>query len=129
MPVLFAIGIWHLIRRLREYFRYYTYKPEDIHYSITQDEEGPVQPFTRFAAYAFMIGGYGVSVGLGLLIGWYAEDFFADLALLFRQHVTPAGSSTFSPTALIISDLIFYPPIAVLIIDTLHVVASRIDTG
>jgi hypothetical protein len=129
MAVLFAIGIWHLIRRLREYFRYYTYKPEDIHYSITQDEEGPVQPFTRFAAYAFMIGGYGVSVGLGLLIGWYAEDFFADLALLFRQHVTPAGSSTFSPTALIISDLIFYPPIAVLIIDTLHVVASRIDTG
>jgi hypothetical protein len=30
---------------------------------------------------------------------------------------------------LIVSDLIFYPPIAVLVIDSLHAVASRIDTG
>jgi len=29
----------------------------------------------------------------------------------------------------VISDLLFYPPIAVLIIDTMHAVASRIDTG
>ncbi len=129
MAVLFAIGVWHLIKRLREYFRHYTYKPEDIHYSITQDEQAPDQPFTRFAAYAFLIGGYGLSVGVGLLIGWHAQDFFSDLTLLFRHHVTPASGSTFSPAAFIISDLIFYPPIAVLIIDTLHSLASRIDTG
>jgi len=30
---------------------------------------------------------------------------------------------------MIISDLIFYPPIAVLIIDTMHALASRIDAG
>ena len=129
MAVLFAMGVWHLVKRLREYFRHYTYKPEDVHYSITQDEPAPDQPFTRFAAYAFLVGGYGVSVGVGLLIGWHAQDFFSDLTLLFRHHVTPSGSSSFSPTALIVTDLIFYPPIAVLIIDTLHAVASRIDTG
>ncbi len=130
LATLFIAGVWHLIRRLREYFHNYTYKPEAIHYSITQDENGPSQPFTRFAAYAFLIGGYGVSLGLGLLIGWHAQDFFADLTLLFRHHAPPGGTgASFSPAALIISDLVFYPPIAVLIIDSLHAVASRIDTG
>src|SRR5204863_5568700 len=39
LVTLFMTGVWHLIRRLREYFRYYTYRPDDIHYSITQDEK------------------------------------------------------------------------------------------
>ena len=126
---LFALGVWHLIKRLREYFQHYTYKPDAVHYSITQEDDSPQRPFTRFSAYAFMIGGYTISLGLGLLIGWKASDFFSDLTLLFRHHVPAAGGTGFSPTALIISDLVFYPPIAVLIIDTLHSVASRIDTG
>jgi len=129
LAALFIAGIWHLITRLREYFRHYTYKPEAIHYSITQEDKAPSQPFTRFSAYAFLIGGYGVSLGIGLLIGWQAQDFFSDLALLFRHHASTAGSGGFSPTALIVSDLVFYPPIAVLIIDTLHALASRIDAG
>ena len=129
LATLFIGGVWHLIRRLREYFQHYTYKPDAIHYSITEEGESPAQPFTRFSAYAFLLGGYGVSLGLGLLIGWYAQDFFSDLTLLFRHHVTTTAGSSVSPTAFIVSDLIFYPPIAVLIIDTLHAVTSRIDTG
>jgi hypothetical protein len=43
--------------------------------------------------------------------------------------VTTPAAGSFSPTALIVSDLLFYPPIAVLIIDTMHAVASRIDAG
>src|SRR6266567_5815157 len=58
---LFAAGLWHLILRLREHFRHYTYKPDARHYSITQEEEKPSQPFTRFSAYAFLLGGYGIS--------------------------------------------------------------------
>lgn len=126
---LFAASVWHLIKRLREYFQHYTYKPDAVHYSITQEDDSPQRPFTRFAAYAFLIGGYAISLGIGLLMGWKAQDFFADLTLLFRQHVPASASTGFSPTALIVSDLVFYPPIAVLIIDTLHSVASRIDTG
>ena len=131
LVTLFMTGIWHLARRLREYFRHYTYKPEDIHYSITSEGNGPAQPFTRFSAYAFLVGGYVVSLGVGLFIGWHAQDFFADLTLLFRHHVPGPGSGagSYSATALVISDLLFYPPIAVLIIDTLHALASRIDTG
>lgn len=127
LVTLFMTGVWHLARRLREYFRIYTYKPDDLHYSITQEEKHPAKPFTRFSAYSFLIGGYVVSLGIGLFIGWHAQDFFSDLTLLFRHHAPPGGGS-FSPTALIISDLVFYPPIAVLVIDTVHAVASRIDT-
>jgi hypothetical protein len=123
------LGVWHLARRLREYFRHYTYRPDDIHYSITREENTPAQPFTRFSAYAFLVGGYVVSLGIGLFIGWHAQDFFSDLTLLFRHHVTAASGGAYSPTAQIISDLLFYPPIAVLIIDTMHAVASRIDAG
>src|SRR5437773_9450224 len=129
LATLFMMGVWHLIRRLREYFKHYTYRPDDVHYSITEERTGPAQPFTRLAAYAFLIGGYGLSLGIGLFIGWHAQDFFADLTLLFRHHVAAPASGSLSPAALIASDLVFYPPIAVLIIDSLHTVASRIDAG
>ena len=129
LVTLFLAGVWHLISRLREYFSHYTYKPDPIHYSITQEDKSPSQPFTRFSAYAFLIGGYAISLGIGLFIGWQAQDFFSDLTMLFRHHVPATGSAGFSPTALIVSDLIFYPPIAVLIIDTMHTLASRIDAG
>ena len=124
---LFMIGVWHLIIRLREYFHHYTYRPHEIHYSITQDERMPEQPFTRLSAYAFLLGGYVVSLGIGLFLGWHAQDFFSDLTLLFRHHGQAAAS--YSPSALLAADLLFYPPIAVLIIDTMHAVASRIDAG
>ena len=129
LVTLFMTGVWHLGSRLREYFRHYTYKPDELHYSITQEENPSPKPFTRFSAYAFLIGGYVVSLGIGLFIGYHSQDFFSDLTLLFRHHVPAAGSGPFSPTAMVISDLLFYPPIAVLVIDTMHAIASRIDTG
>ena len=128
LVALFMTGVWHLIKRLREYFRHYTYSPYDIHYSITDDERSPGKPFTRFSASAFLLGGYAVSLGIGLFIGWHAQDFFSDLTLLFRHHATAVGGSA-SASALLVSDLLLYPPIAVLIIDTMHSVASRIDAG
>ena len=126
--ILFVAGLWHLIKRLVEHFQHYTYKRDSRHYSITQEEEKPSQPFTRLSGFAFLIGGYGISLGLGLPIGWRSQDFFSDLTLLFRHHTAAPGSSV-SPNILIVSDLIFYPPIAVLIIDTVHALASRIDAG
>jgi len=129
LVTLFMTGVWHLIRRLREYFQYYTYRPDDIHYSITEEKKAAPKPFTRFSASAFLVGGYAVSLGIGLLIGWHAEDFFSDLTLLFRHVPTIGTSGSTSATAMIISDLLLYPPIAVLIVDTMHGLASRIDAG
>ncbi len=123
---LFVIGVWHLASRLREYFAHYTYTPKPIQDSIMREEERPEQPFSRASAYAFLILGYGASVTIGLFIGWHAEDFFSNP--LFR-HVEAVQSNMliYSPAALLIPDLILYPPIAVLIVDSMHALASRID--
>jgi curved DNA-binding protein CbpA len=126
---LFVIGIWHLATRLREYISHYTYIPKPLQASIMRQEEKPEQPFTRFSAYSFLLIGYGLSVGIGLLIGWHAQDFFNDITLLFRHRVEVVQSSmmAYSSAALLIPDLVVYPPIAVLIVDTMHGLASRID--
>jgi molecular chaperone DnaJ len=126
---LFVIGIWHLATRLREYFEHYTYHPKPFQESIMRETETPEQPFTRFSAYTFLFAGYTLSLAIGLLIGWHAQDFFSDLQLLFRHKVELVGTNMvfLSSTALLIPDLIVYPPIAVLIVDTVHGVASRID--
>src|SRR5437660_7453245 len=105
LVTLFMTGVWHLIKRLREYFRHYTYSPDEIHYSITEDEREPGKPFTRFSAYAFLLGGYAVSLGIGLFIGWHAQDFFSDLTLLFRHHATAVAGSP-SATTMLVSDLL-----------------------
>ncbi len=79
-----------------------------------RDEEKPEKPFTRFTASAFLVIGYAVSIALGLLVGAQMHYVVSDMAFFFDQHVRP--------------DLFFYPPIAVLIVDTMHTVASKIDS-
>jgi hypothetical protein len=124
---LFVIGVWHLATRLKEYLAHYTYKPKVI--QGIGDHETPEQPFTRFSAYTFLLVGYALSLGIGLYIGWHTQDFFNDLTLLFRHRVAEVQSSVlaFTSAALLIPDLVICPPIAVLIVDTVHGLASRID--
>jgi DnaJ-domain-containing protein 1 len=126
---LFVMGVWHLANRLREYLAHYTYKPRLFTDSIMRGESLPEQPFTRFSAYTFLLVGYALSIGIGLYIGWHTQDFFNDITLLFRHRVGVVQSSMLAYTwaALFIPDLIVYPPIAVLIVDTVHGIASRID--
>jgi hypothetical protein len=70
--------------------------------------------------------GYALCIGIGLYIGWHTQDFFNSMNMLIR---TPAGAQALanSSAALLIPDLVFYPPIAVLIIDTMQELAARID--
>jgi molecular chaperone DnaJ len=125
---LFLIGVWHLATRLREYFEHYTYRPKSIQDSIMREDEKPEQPFTRFSAYTFLLVGYAVSIGIGLAAGWHAQEFFNGLTMLFRHvEVVKSNMFVYSSTALLIPDLVVYPPIAVLIVDTMHAVTSRMD--
>ena len=110
---LFVVGLWHLASRLREYFEHYTYNPKSIHVSLMGEEEKTEKPFTRFTAYTFLILGYVASIGAGLFVGVHTHYIVSDLAFFFDQQIRP--------------DLFFYPPIAVLIVDTMHSVASKID--
>ncbi|HYY57707.1 MAG TPA: DnaJ domain-containing protein [Pyrinomonadaceae bacterium] len=123
---LFLIGIWHLATRLREYLERYTYRPKQIQDSIMHEEEKQEKPFTRLTAYAFLLVGYGASLGAGLYIGAHAEIFIGDLGFFFRQHVRPE-MLLYPPASLLIPDLLLYPPIAVLIVDTMHTIAAKID--
>ncbi|HZM97852.1 MAG TPA: J domain-containing protein [Pyrinomonadaceae bacterium] len=118
---LFLMGVWHLANRLREYLAHYTYKPNPIQRSIIIEEEIPEQPFTRFSAYTFLLVGYALSLGIGLYIGSHTQDFFGDLRLQFQHTVSAV------PASVLAFDLIIYPPIAVLIIDTVQGLAARID--
>lgn len=126
---LFLIGMWHLATRLREYFEHYTYAPKPIQDSIMREDEKPEQPFSRSSAYTFLILGYAASIAMGLFIGWHTQDYFSDLNMLVRYQVAavPSHVLMYSPFVLLIPDLILYPPIAVLIVDSMHALASRID--
>ncbi len=126
---LFVIGVWHLATRLREYFAHYTYIPKPFLETIMREDEKPEQPFTRFSAYTFLLVGYGLSVGVGLFIGWQTQDFFNDLSLLFQHRVEVVHSSLFHYTSssFLFAELVLYPPIAVLIVDTMQAFAARID--
>ena len=111
---LFILGLWHLTSRLREYFERYTYKPTQVHVSIMTEEERSDKPFTRLSAYLFLVVGYVVSIGAGLLAADQLQYMMNDLTFIFDQNVRP--------------DLVFYPPIAVLLVDTMHTFASKIDS-
>ena len=126
---LFVIGSWHLVSRLREYFEHYTYIPKPIQGSIMRDEGLPEQPFSRTSAYAFLILGYAASIGIGLFISWHAQGMIDDFVALNAPRGAIAQSNLlfYSPPVLVIADLILYPPIAVLIVDSMHALASRFD--
>ena len=84
---LFVIGVWHLANRLREYLAHYTYKPKPIQGSIII-EAGDFRNsrLRAFRRIRFLLVGYALSLGIGLYIGWHAQDFFGDLRLLFRTQ-------------------------------------------
>ena len=123
---LFVIGVWHLATRLREYFAHYTYRPKSLQDSIMTEDEKPEQPFTRFAAYTFLFIGYLLSVGAGLLIGWHTQGFMSGLTMLVPREVHPTVL-IYSSTILLIPDLVVYPPIAVLIVDSMQALTARMD--
>ncbi|MDQ3649989.1 MAG: J domain-containing protein [Acidobacteriota bacterium] len=114
---LFLIGLWHLAIRLRASFERYTYQPKAIQDSIMNGpkEEEPAKPFTRFTASAFLVVGYATSLAAGLFVGSHVHYIllFNEIPYLFGRNIR--------------LDLLFYPPIAVLIVDTMHTVASKID--
>jgi hypothetical protein len=105
--VLFAFGVKHLYSSLKEHFDYYTYRPPRI--SVTRPAKKPDKRFKRSVAWAFVIGGYLISVCTGLLIGLLTESFSAHLL----------GSTSITDAILY---ALVYPPIAVLIVDTMYLI-------
>jgi len=91
------------------------------------DEEQPEQPFTRFSAYTFLLVGYALSIAGGLLIGWHTKGFMSGLTMLLPREVVNPNVLFYSSTILLIPDLVVYPPIAVLIVDSMQALTARMD--
>ncbi len=113
---LFIAGLVHLFKRLRAGFEKYTYSYENLHDSIFEKAAPEAEkPYTRAAAACFLIIGTAVSLGIGLLIGNYLETF------TFLSSIPTVFSASLRPES------IFYPPIAVLLVDLMHTAASRLE--
>jgi len=110
---LFIAGIIHIIGRLRDGFEYYTYDDEDLHESILDENEPVIKPYSRTGATLFLLAGFVLSFSIGLFIGSYVDFSFATDSSMFSKTLQP--------------ELIFYPPIIVLFVDLMHLVASRWD--
>ncbi|MEJ7575770.1 MAG: J domain-containing protein [Pyrinomonadaceae bacterium] len=113
LVTLFLIGLWHIAARLRACFERYTYQPKRTPHTIMGEEEKSDKPFTRSTASTFLVSGYIVSLAAGLFVGQHMDNFLITDIIFFDQQVRP--------------DLLFYPPIAVLIVDSLHTLTSKID--
>ncbi|MBC7796194.1 MAG: J domain-containing protein [Pyrinomonadaceae bacterium] len=111
---LFLIGLWHLLARLNLGLKRYTRSFEKLHDSVLREEEEDEKPYSRFTAIAFLVVGVGVSLGIGYLIGKHLEVVIT--AMMPRFFVANLNA-----------ELIFYPPIAVLIIDAMHAISSKAD--
>jgi len=113
--VLSIMGLYHLISRLRVCFDRYTYRPKTIQDSLMGDEK-PDKPFTRRTAFAFLFIALAASLAAGLLVGEQMHyAILEDMPYFFDQHVKP--------------ELLFYPPIAVLVIDSMHALATKLDVS
>lgn len=115
---LFVIGVVHLISRLYKGFQSYTYEQKEIHESILEGvelaEDEISKPFPRWAAFGFLIVGLFVSGFIGYAIGNNFEMFIGSM-------LPNLYSPSFKP------EFLFYPPIVVLVVDTMHYISSKFD--
>lgn len=92
-----------------------------------RDEDKPEQPYTRLSAYTFLLVGYILSIGVGLVIGWRAQGFMNGLTMLLPHGGGHSNMLFYSSIILLIPDLVVYPPIAVLIVDSMQALTARMD--
>jgi curved DNA-binding protein CbpA len=110
---LFIAGVFHLVSRIRTGLERYTYS-ENLHDSILEESEPVNKPFTRLRAITFLLVGFCASLGVGLLIGYlFSVSIDRTMPSLFSAEFRP--------------EIVFYPPIAVLLVDLMHAVASKFD--
>lgn len=111
---LFVVGTLHLIKRLQAGFERYTYSNEDIHDSILRGIEEENRPYSRWTAGAFLIVGFAASFAAGLVIR-------ASLGL----GTLSSGAGLI--TSGLYLEMVFYPPIIVLLVDLMHSIATRME--
>lgn len=110
MIILFAIGIWHLFGSLRQYFDFFTYHAR----KSSPRRSRSIKPFNRSVAWTFVIIGYLLSFLTGLLLGSLTADYATS------QGLEDILAST-------VWKALFYPPMAVLIVDAIYRINLRLE--
>ncbi|MBV9242778.1 MAG: hypothetical protein JO314_12305 [Acidobacteria bacterium] len=102
---LFAVGVLHLIGRMRESLDHLAYDDEAIHDSVLDVAEVPHRHWSRYSLLAIMVLGTFACLAAGYAIG-------------FGFHLTPPSGYLFAdgPTP----DVLLFPPIFVLLVDGVH---------
>jgi curved DNA-binding protein CbpA len=115
MATLALIGLWHLVTRLKSWIERYSYRADPALDQFEQREIALEKPFTRQAAYAFITLGPLASFILGIYLGEHTQynPILMAMPLFFDPKLHP--------------ELLLYPPIIVLIVDTLHTLALKMD--
>lgn len=108
---LFVAGVIHLVGRLRTAFLRYTFDGSEIHDSILDESEIADKPYSNIVAAAFLFIGFTACVAAGLLVGNYVDLSTAMSRDMFSSNLLP--------------EVVFYPPIFVLLVDLVHVFISR----
>ena len=111
---IFVVSGLHLFRSLHTGFEKYTYDHENLHDSILDTSVPVSKPYSRVAAIAFLTFGIAVSLGIGLLIGNYAE-------------ISTASGSSHNSLPMLRLEFVFYPPIVALVVDIVHNVALKLE--
>ena len=102
----FVVGVIHIVGRVREAFDRYTYDDTNLHDSILDETELPTRQYSRYSMCVMLIAGIVVCFGVGLALGYSIEMKSITTPYLFSASLQP--------------DLLFYPPIFVLLVDTMH---------
>jgi len=104
--VLFVVGTIIIVSRVREAFDRYTYYDDNVHDSILDETEPPTRRYSRYFMGTLLVAGIVVCFGIGLTIGYVFQ---------LRSLTSPYLFSAVPQL-----DMLFYPPIFVLIVDRMH---------
>lgn len=113
----FALGVWQLLGSLKTHFDFFTYqsgKRSRRRQAGASGHSRSIKPFNRQIAWSFVLGGYLLSFLTGLLLGDLTADYTTRDS--FEEVLT-----------LTIWKGIFYPPIAVLIVDRIYRLNLRLE--
>ncbi len=111
---LFIAGIAHFVKRFHDGMERYTYSTINVQNSVIHNIEQDRRPYSRITAIAFLFTGVIVSLGVGLAIGNF-------LGIMNEAMNHGMFSNSLRP------DLLFYPPIIVLLVDGMHSLVTRFE--
>jgi hypothetical protein len=108
---LFLGGVWHMGTRLQWCLRRYCRARGDQN---PGGEPRPQKTYSCGRALGFIGAGSAFCFGIGLFIGTHTQyDILKETPYFFDPHIHP--------------ELLFYPPIGVLVVDILHAIALKLD--